>query len=127
MRWAVLCARVSAMMVVLSATAGVAQQQPQNTPRNLPEFLNRLPDENDQARMRQENPNQPNYESLNALRRKEVNDDAAKLVKLANDLKAELDKTDRDTMSVSAIKKAEQIEKLAKSMKSKMTVTVSGQ
>jgi hypothetical protein len=114
-------------VLLLSGPAGVPQQQqPQNTPRNVPDFLNRLPDVNDQARMRQENQNQPNYESVNAIRRKEMNDDAAKLVKLANDLKDELSKTDRDTLSVSAVKKAEQIEKLAKGLKSKMTVTISG-
>ena|SRR5215471_511472 len=105
---------------------GLWQNTMPNTPRNVPDFLNRLPDENDQARMRQENQSQPNYASINAMRRKEVSEDTDKLVKLANDLKAEVDKADRDTLSVGAVKKAEQIEKLAKSLKNKMTVTING-
>jgi hypothetical protein len=99
-----------------------AQQQP-NTPRNLPEFINRLPDTNDEARMHQDKTGQANFDAANAQRKKEVSEDTAKLVKLANDLKAEIDSTDKDTLSVSAIKKAEAIEKLAKSLKQKMTVT----
>jgi hypothetical protein len=102
-------------------------QQPPNTPRNLPEFLNRLPDANDQARMRQDQSGQPNFEAANALRKKEVTEDSAKLVKLANDLKAELDSAGKDTLSVSAIKKAEAIEKLAKSLKQKMTTATTPQ
>jgi hypothetical protein len=100
-----------------------AQQQP-NTPRNLPEFINRLPDTNDEARMHQDKTGQANFDAANAQRKKEVSEDTAKLVKLANDLKAEIDSTDKDTLSVSAIKKAEAIEKLAKSLKQKMTLTV---
>jgi hypothetical protein len=99
-----------------------AQQQP-NTPRNLPEFINRLPDTNDEARMHQDKTGQANFDAANAQRKKEVSEDTAKLVKLANDLKAEIDSTDKDTLSVSAIKKAEAIEKLAKSLKQKMTAT----
>lgn len=126
-RWvAVVAGLVVVCLVPLVGRALWQTQQIQNTPRNIPEFINRLPDTNDQARMRQDNPNQPNYESLNAMRRKEVADETAKLVKLANDLKAEIDKADKDTLSVSAVKKAEQIEKLAKSLKNKMTVTPNG-
>jgi hypothetical protein len=118
---------VGVLFVLVPVMARAQAQQVQGTPRNVPEFLNRLPDTNDQAVMRQQNPNQPNYESLNAMRKKEVADETAKLVKLANDLKAEVDSMDRDTLSVSAVKKAEQIEKLAKSLKNKMTVVNSGQ
>jgi hypothetical protein len=100
------------------------QAQQPNTPRNLPEFINRLPDANDEARMHQDKTGQANFDAANAQRKKEVSEDTTRLVKLANDLKAEIDSTDKDTLSVSAIKKAEAIEKLAKSLKQKMTVTV---
>jgi hypothetical protein len=114
------------LTVAFTPVAGIqppqAQQQP-NTPRNLPEFINRLPDTNDEARMRQDKSGQANFDAVNAQRKKEVAEDTNKLVKLANDLKAEVDSTDKDTLSVSAIKKAEAIEKLAKSLKQKMTVT----
>ena len=100
-----------------------AQQQP-NTPRNVPDFLNRLPDTNDEARMHQDKSGQANFDAVNAQRKKEVSEDSAKLVKLAADLKSEIDSTDKDTLSVSAVKKAEAIEKLAKSLKQKMTLTM---
>ncbi len=95
----------------------------QNSPRNVPEFLNRLPDTNEQERMRQQKESQQELEATNALRKKQVSEETAKLLKLANDLKDEVDKTGKDTLSLSAIRKAEAIEKLARSIKQKMTVT----
>ena len=44
---------------------------------------------------------------------KQLADDTAKLLTLANELKAELDKSNKDTLSLSVIKKAGQVEKLA--------------
>ncbi|MGB6691490.1 MAG: hypothetical protein WBE76_26945 [Terracidiphilus sp.] len=51
---------------------------------------------------------------------KRLADDTAKLLTLANELKAELDKTSKDTLSVSVIKKAEQVEKLAHKVRDEM-------
>ena len=47
-------------------------------------------------------------------------EDAAALIKLAEDLKAELDKNTAQVLSVSSIKKTEEIEKLAKKIRSRM-------
>ncbi|MFN7925917.1 MAG: hypothetical protein U0Q16_37810 [Bryobacteraceae bacterium] len=47
-------------------------------------------------------------------------EDAAKLMKLAEDLKIELEKNDRHVLSMSAIKKTEEIEKLAKRIRGRM-------
>jgi hypothetical protein len=55
-----------------------------------------------------------------AERKKQIADDSAKLLKLATDLKAEVDKTSKDTLSVNVIRKADEIEKLAHSVKEKM-------
>jgi len=46
--------------------------------------------------------------------------DTDKLVKLSVELKQYVDKTDENVLSVDVIKKAEEIEKLAKSVKDKM-------
>ena len=46
-------------------------------------------------------------------REKELADDTARLQVLANELKVELDKSDKDTLSVTVVKKAEEVEKLA--------------
>jgi hypothetical protein len=46
--------------------------------------------------------------------------DTNKLLSLATDLKQQLDKTNTDVLSVDVVKKAEEIEKLAKSVKDRM-------
>ena len=67
--------------------------------------------EQDQAKMR------------NMDRQKKLIDDTAKLVNLANELKADVDKSNKDTMSLDVIRKADEIEKLARSVKEKMKGT----
>jgi hypothetical protein len=56
----------------------------------------------------------------NSQRQQDIVNDTAKLLDLAQQLKAEVDKSSKDQLSVSVIKKAEEIEKLAKSVKEKM-------
>jgi hypothetical protein len=46
--------------------------------------------------------------------------DAAELVKLTEELKIELEKNDRHVISVSSLKKLDDIEKLAKRIKSRL-------
>ncbi len=46
--------------------------------------------------------------------------DAARIVALAEQLKAELEKNDRHVLSISSVKKTEEIEKLAKRIRSRM-------
>jgi hypothetical protein len=56
----------------------------------------------------------------NTDRQKRLVADTDKLLSLATDLKQQVDKTTKDTMSVDVIKKAEEIEKLAHSVKERM-------
>ncbi len=56
----------------------------------------------------------------NDQRQKDIVNDTAKLLSLAQELKVEVEKSSKNQMSVSVIKKAEEIEKLAKSVKEKM-------
>ena len=51
-------------------------------------------------------------------------EDSAKLVKLASDLKAEVDKTNKDMLDLRVIRKADEIERLAHSVREKMKLTV---
>jgi hypothetical protein len=53
-------------------------------------------------------------------RKKQIADESTELLNMALALKAEVDKTTKDTLSLNVIKKADQIEKLAKSVKEKM-------
>ncbi len=56
----------------------------------------------------------------NTDRQKRLVADTDKLLALATDLKAQVDKSNKDTLSVDVIKKAEEIEKLAHSVKERM-------
>ena len=53
-------------------------------------------------------------------RKKQIADESAELLTMALALKAEVDKTSKDTLSLNVIKKADQIEKLAKQVKEKI-------
>ncbi|WP_263355320.1 hypothetical protein [Acidicapsa acidisoli] len=50
--------------------------------------------------------------------------DTAKLLQLANELKAEMDKSTKDTLSLSVVKKAEQVEKLAHKVRDEMKASI---
>jgi hypothetical protein len=56
----------------------------------------------------------------NVQRQEQLVRDTDKLLALATQLKTYVDKTDKNTLSVDVVKKAEEIEKLAKSVKDKM-------
>jgi hypothetical protein len=62
-----------------------------------------------------------NHEIASAERKRQIADESANLLKLANDLKAEVDKTTKDTLSLNVIRKADQIEKLAHNVKEQMS------
>ena len=49
--------------------------------------------------------------------------DTQKLVKLSQELKAEVAKSNKDTLSLTVIKKAEEVEKLAKTLKDELSKT----
>ena len=55
---------------------------------------------------------------------KQLADDTAELLTLANELKAELDKSNKDTLSLSVIKKAAQVEKLAHKVRDEMKASL---
>jgi len=58
--------------------------------------------------------------TADADKKKQIVDESAELLNMALALKAEVDKTTKDTLSLNVIKKADEIEKLAKSVKEKM-------
>jgi hypothetical protein len=53
-------------------------------------------------------------------RQQDIRKDTEKLLELATELKQAVDKSNKDTLSLDVVKKAEEIEKLAKSVKNKM-------
>ncbi len=121
--------RVIACLAVMAAFAGAAhpgQQAPSLNPDKpyLMPAANNLPDANAQMQMRDQQAKQKNYEAANAERKKQIAEDSERLLKLATDLKAEVDKTTKDTLSLTVIRKADEIEKLAHNVKEKMKLTV---
>lgn len=58
--------------------------------------------------------------SRNSDRQKQLVQDTDKLLVLATQLKQDVDKTNKDVLSVDVIKKADEIEKLAHSVKERM-------
>jgi hypothetical protein len=58
--------------------------------------------------------------SRNFDRQKRLETDTQKLLALATELKEQVDKTDKNIMSLDVIKKADEIERLAKSVKERM-------
>jgi hypothetical protein len=56
----------------------------------------------------------------NAERHKDLKQDTEKLLQLATELKSAVDQSNENTLSMDVLKKAEQIEKLSKSVQKKM-------
>jgi hypothetical protein len=117
-----------AILAALASVIGLGQQpRESNMPQTLPGVnsqSNNLPDANQQMLMRQQQAKKQSFEVVNADRKKIIADESALLLKLATDLKTEVDKTSQDTLSLSVIRKAEVIEKLARDVKEKMKQTV---
>jgi hypothetical protein len=57
---------------------------------------------------------------------RQIATDSAELLRLATELKAEVDKTNTDTLSILVVRKAGEIEKLARSVKQKGKIGPSG-
>lgn len=53
-------------------------------------------------------------------RKKQIADESSQLLSMALALKAEVDKTTKDTLSLNVIRKADEIERLARTVKEKM-------
>jgi|ERR1035438_1705726 hypothetical protein len=123
-----------AVVMSIPLAAGVAQQvgnglpypppspgmPPMNQMANPTADANRLM----QDSMKHQD-NLKRFELMNVQRQKEMTSDAAKLIELAHQLKAETDKGTPDKLSVFEIREAELIEKLAHNIQHKMRASVS--
>jgi hypothetical protein len=86
--------------------------------------VNRIPDANEQMAMNQQQSKRKNFDAANLERRRQISEDTAKILQLATELKAEIDKTGKDTLSLTVIRKADAIEKLAKGVREKMKLVM---
>lgn len=134
--WWVLRLVLLAAIVAMPFQASVSQiqennglAQPVHDPSGLPPLsplINRHPDNNrllEDAMKLQDN--RKRFAQLNLQRQKEMTNDTAKLLALANRLKSQMEPTSKNALSVESLREAEQIEKLAHSVQDKMKATVS--
>ena len=103
----------------LLAQAGMPRQV------QLPQDPMQSPQDPQFGREREKDPSEEKMErerekSLNKQRQTNLQKDTDHLLQLATELKQYVDKTNEHTLSLDVIKKADEIEKLAKSVKDKM-------
>jgi hypothetical protein len=102
---------VGAALIVGPALVSHAQRQ------GSPPLPSARPEDNDVWEQQQR---KQMAKLANQQRQDDIRKDAAKLLELATELKQSVDKTTENTLSLDVVKKAEQIEKLAKAVKEKM-------
>ena len=111
-------------LMIFAGLSGSAARAGQNSGWTLP------------SAQQQQHPSDPNHagppdpgqvklqeqqaKKQNDERQRKLVSDTAKLYDLAEELKDEVGKTDKNTLSVDVVKKAEEIERLAKSVKERM-------
>lgn len=131
-RFPLLLAGAAASCTALTAVLAISQSAvpPGGALRtdkvNLPNAINQPPDANARMEMREQTGAGQSFAAMNAVRRKQISDDSARLLKLAAELKAEVDKSTKDTLSLNVIRKADEIERLAHGVKEKMKLTAAG-
>jgi hypothetical protein len=118
--WIALIAGSIALALAPAGSEGLLQ----NGYPHIPPEMTRIPDRNQANDINGPQTQKQSYEAANAARKKQIAQDSASLLKLATDLKAEVDKTNKDTLSLSVIRKADEIEKLAHNIKEKMKLSV---
>jgi len=106
---------VLAIVVCLPAIASSQIATPGSVPRGAAANPDSSPEDQDRARIEADMAKRANQERQAQLVR-----DTDKLVKLANELKAYVDKSNEHVLSLDVVKKADEIEKLARSVKDKM-------
>ena len=107
--------RVSGGQITNPPSNGRGQQQIPGLP--LPGGRNNNPADPDSIDPHRE---EQQAKLRNNDRQKRLVEDTEKLLALATDLKTQVDKSTKDTLSVDVIKKADEIEKLAHSVKERM-------
>jgi hypothetical protein len=112
LRWAV-------TLLLFVSLPAMCALNPQIVPAHPP-FEPGTPSEGDPGDIMAKRQAMEQAKKRNSTRQQQLVNDAAKLVALSQELKDEVDKSTKDTLSLTVIKKAEEIEKLAKEVKLRM-------
>jgi hypothetical protein len=121
LRWGILGLVAASVLLIVGSLAGsqspeTGQMQQVPSMRPIPPF-GEAPNPNDPM---QQQRLEKMEKARNADRQKQLERDTEKLLTLAKELKEEVGKSNKDTLSVDVVKKATEIEKLAKSVKDRM-------
>ena len=109
------------LIIVLSGVPGLAQDSvPPATRGQRPMQPDQLPGEDPMVTERREKLEKEMQKKANQERQAQLKQDTEKLLQLSTELKQYVEKTNENVLSVNVIKKAEEIEKLAHSVKEKM-------
>jgi hypothetical protein len=117
------CFAALALLLAIAVSTPCLAQAPGQAPQRLPNPGPPTPGQvtppgpEDEARERIE---KEMAKKANEERQAQLKRDTDRLLKLATELKTSVDKTDQNTLSLDVVKKAEEIEKLAHSVKEKM-------
>jgi hypothetical protein len=108
------------LLITLASAAGILAANPlllsAQTPQPVPSP--NAPSRNFPHRIGDPDPTAPDPKKVNQQNQAEIRTEIQKLSELVSELKEEVDKTDANsTLSISVVKKAQQIEKLAKQIK----------
>jgi hypothetical protein len=95
-------------------------ENPAQSPAQLPHLGANANDQDDHAEEQRAKIEKDMAKKANRERQAQLQRDTDNLVKLANQLKQYVDKSNENTLSLDVLKKAEEIEKLAHSVKEKM-------
>jgi len=106
-----------AAAIAIAPTAGGGLQQ--NASLNPPSEQSSAPGSNPANGANDPQTSTKSLDAANAERKKLVADESARLLKLATDLKAEVDKTTKYTLSLNVIRKADEIERMARDVRKK--------
>jgi hypothetical protein len=98
------------ILLLCSVSAVLLAQQAPRFPRG-----ETPPEAREDARLRHDR-----EKAMNQKRQEDLKHDTDKLLKLATELKEDVDKTNENVLSLDVIKKADEIEKLAKNVRDKM-------
>ena len=103
------------VLAVLSFSVSAGAQNSRMPPNQLPDNQNPSQEDETRSKLEKDMAKKANQERQAALKR-----DTEKLLKLATELKDYVDKSNENMLSMDVVKKAEEIEKLAHSVKDKM-------
>jgi type VI protein secretion system component VasF len=113
--WGCVVAGLAALVLLPGIGAGLLPGQSQSSPP--PAASNPMPEAKPPVQLPPAS--QPGADQAVADPGKQISQDAANLLKMATELKTEVYKTRKDTLSIAVIRKAGQIEQLAHTLRSK--------